>query len=49
MSQEEIQRYQEKKLAKQLKYCYENSELYKQKFDEAGANPEDIRTIDDFA
>ena len=47
MSQEEIQRYQEKKLTKQLKYCYDNSELYKQKFDEAGAGPEDIRTIND--
>jgi phenylacetate-CoA ligase len=47
MSQEEIRRYQEKKLSQQLKYCYDNSELYKQKFDEAGASPEDIRTIDD--
>jgi len=47
MSQEEIRRYQEKKLTKQLKYCYDNSELYTQKFDEAGANPEDIKTIDD--
>jgi len=47
MSQEEILRYQEKKLPKQLKYCYDNSELYKQKFDDAGAAPEDINTIDD--
>ena len=47
MSQEEIRRYQEKKLTKQLKYCYDNSELYRQKFDEAGAKPEDIKTIDD--
>ena len=47
MSQEEIRSYQEKKLTKQLKYCYDNSELYRQKFDEAGASPEDIRTIDD--
>jgi len=47
MSQEEIRRYQEKKLTKQLKYCYDNSELYRQKFDEAGASPEDIKIIDD--
>ena len=47
MSQEEIRRYQERKLTKQLKYCYDNSELYTQKFDEAGASPEDIKTIDD--
>ena len=47
MSQEEIRRYQEKKLTKQMKYCYDNSELYRQKFDEAGAKPEDIKIIDD--
>jgi len=47
MSQEEIRGYQERKLTKQLKYCYDNSELYRQKFDEAGASPEDIKTIDD--
>ena len=47
MSQEEIQVYQEKKLTKQLKYCYEKSELYRQKFNEAGAKPEDIMTMDD--
>jgi phenylacetate-CoA ligase len=47
MSQEEIRGYQEKKLGKQLRYCYDNSGLYKQKFDEAGARPEDIRSIDD--
>ena len=47
MSQEEIRRYQEKKLTRQLEYCYEASEFYRQKFDEAGAKPQDIRTIDD--
>ncbi len=47
MSQEEIRRYQERKLTKQMKYCYDNSELYTQKFDEAGASPEDIKTMDD--
>ena len=47
MSQKEILRYQEKKLAKQLTYCYDNSQFYKQKFDSAGAMPEDIRTFED--
>ena len=47
MSQEEIRRYQEKKLTGQLEYCYRASEFYRQKFDEAGAKPQDIRTIDD--
>ena len=47
MSQEEIRKYQEKKLTRQLKYCYSASEFYRQKFDEAGAKPEDIKTVDD--
>ena len=47
MSQEEIRRYQEKKLTGQLEYCYQTSEFYRQKFDDAGAKPQDIRTIDD--
>ena len=46
MSQEQIQSFQEQKLTKQLIYCYENSEFYKQKFDDAGAKPEDIKTLD---
>jgi len=47
MSQEEIRRYQEKKLIRQLAYCYRTSAFYRHKFDEAGAKPEDIATIDD--
>jgi phenylacetate-CoA ligase len=47
MSPEEIRRYQEKKLTKQLRYCYDRSELYRQKFDDIGAKPEDIETLDD--
>ncbi len=47
MSQEEIRKYQEKKLTGQLEYCYQASEFYRQKFDEAGAKPQDIRTIED--
>ena len=47
MSAEGIRKYQESKLPGQLKYCYDNSEFYRQKFDDAGAGPEDIRTMDD--
>jgi phenylacetate-CoA ligase len=46
-SQEEIRKLQEAKLPEQLKYCYDNSELYRAKFDACGAKPEDIRTIED--
>ena len=47
MSAEGIRKYQESKLPGQLKYCYDNSEFYRQKFDDAGAKPEEIRTMDD--
>ena len=47
MSQEEIRRFQEKKLSRQLTYCYQNSEFYRKKFDDAGATPRDIQTIED--
>jgi phenylacetate-CoA ligase len=36
------------KLQQQLKYAYENSGLYRKKWDTAGVKPEDIRTLDDF-
>ena len=47
LSQEEIRKHQEAKLPKQLTYCYEKSNFYKKKFDDCGAKPEDIRTIED--
>jgi phenylacetate-CoA ligase len=46
-SQEEIRRIQEGKLSKQLKYCYDHSEFYQSKFEDCGAKPEDIRTMED--
>ena len=46
-SLEQIQEYQEERLTSQLKYCYGKSLFYKTKFDEAGAQPEDIRTLQD--
>ena len=47
MSQEEIRQYQEKKLTRQLEYCYRSSEFYRKKFDDIGAKPGEIRTIED--
>jgi phenylacetate-CoA ligase len=48
MSEEEIKDYQEQLLRKQLKYVHRNSQLYRRKFEESGAFPEDIQTIEDF-
>jgi len=47
MSQEAIHRHQEKKLTRQLAYCYQNSEFYRQKFHDCGARPGDIQTLED--
>jgi len=47
LSQEEIRRHQERKLTRQLEYCYQSSEFYRKKFDDAGAKPADIRTMED--
>lgn len=49
MPLKQIQELQERKLRKQLVYTYQNSAFYRQKFDQAGLHPEDIRTIEDMA
>ena len=37
------------KLQKQIRYCFDNSEFYRRKLNDAGvAAPEDVRTFDDF-
>jgi phenylacetate-CoA ligase len=48
MSQEQIKRHQEKLLRQQIRYCYSNSEFYRDRFREIGVEPEDIQTLDDF-
>lgn len=46
---EELRRLQWRKLKKQIAYCYANSpEFYRRKFEDAGARPEDIRSLEDF-
>jgi len=48
MSRDEIRQVQFKKLKKQLKYDYQNSPFYRERFHQAGIKPEDIRTWEDF-
>jgi len=45
-SPEEIKEYQEERLRSQIKYCYSASSFYRRKFEEVGAQPEDIRTLE---
>ena len=47
MTPEQIRQYQERRLTPQLRYCYERSVFYRQKFNEIGVKPEDVRTLDD--
>jgi len=48
MSKDQLTELRMNKLKTQLKYVHDNSELYQQKFKDAGIIPEDIRTWDDF-
>ncbi|MEK3645152.1 MULTISPECIES: phenylacetate--CoA ligase family protein [Aeribacillus] len=43
----ELKDFQEIKLRKQIKYVYENSPFYREKFRQAGISPDDIQTIGD--
>jgi phenylacetate-CoA ligase len=36
------------KIRKQVRYVYENSPYYRSRFEEAGVEPDDIRTLEDF-
>jgi phenylacetate-CoA ligase len=46
-SRDELKKHQLKLLKTQVKYCYENSEFYRNKFKTAGIKPDDIKTLDD--
>jgi phenylacetate-CoA ligase len=48
MSDEEMKALQWKRLKKQLKYDYDTSIYYREKFKEAGLTPRDIRSFEDF-
>jgi phenylacetate-CoA ligase len=45
---EEIRKIQLRKLKKQMRYIYGNSEHYRKKFDALRVKPEDIRSLDEF-
>ena len=44
---QELREYQLEKLRQQVKYCYDHSEFYRKKFDEAELSPLDIKTLSD--
>jgi len=46
-SREEIRAIQNERLVKTIKHVYENVEMYRQRMDEAGISPEDIKSVDD--
>ncbi|MCK5096553.1 MAG: phenylacetate--CoA ligase family protein, partial [Desulfobacteraceae bacterium] len=48
MPEEKLAQLRFSKLKKQLAYVYKNSELYRQKFNDAGAMPEDITDMETF-
>ena len=48
MPLEELRIIQFKKLKKQMKYIYDSSEFYREKFIGFGIEPEDINNLDDF-
>jgi phenylacetate-CoA ligase len=48
MTPEEIGEVQLKKLRRQLRYCIARSPYYRERFDAAGATPEDINSLADF-
>lgn len=47
MDREALRRVQSELLVKQVKYAYENVDMYRKKFDEKGLKPEDIRGLED--
>lgn len=47
LSIKKLQDLQLKRLRQLVKYCYNNSQFYRKKFDESGLKPDDIKTLDD--
>ena len=47
MSREELKKLQSERLVKQVKRMYEKVELFRNRMDEAGLKPEDIKGVDD--
>lgn len=49
LSREEMKSLQSERLVSKIKQVYENVQLYRDKMDEAGIKPEDIKSIDDLS
>ncbi|MEU9169762.1 phenylacetate--CoA ligase PaaK [Streptomyces sp. NPDC048420] len=49
MSREDLRALQLRRLRTTLRHAYDNVELYRKKFDEAGVAPEDCRALEDLA
>jgi len=47
MKLDKLRELQEERFKKVVRYSYENVDLYKRKFKEAGISPDDIRTLED--
>ena len=47
MNRDELKKLQSERLVKQVKRMYENVKLFKERMDESGLNPEDIKGIED--
>ena len=48
LSADELHALQMRKIRQQFAYCYQRSAFYREKFDQIGARPDDIRTWEDF-
>ena len=47
MPVDEIQALQSERLAEQVKFVYDNVRFYRDRMDEAGVKPEDVKGIED--
>lgn len=47
MLREDIRKFQEQRLRRQVKYAYNNSEFYRKKFAGAGLKPDDVKSLND--
>jgi len=49
MKREDLEKLQEERLKKLVKYVYDRVPFYKKKFDQAGVKPEDIKSLEDIS
>ena len=48
-SRDEIVSIQSERLRKQIKHVYENVKIYRDRMDEMGVSPDDIKTVEDIS